>query len=96
MSEYKYNYRLTQIVDEEGTLKFLANYKTNELLTIGTQIATIIEDEDGRAIRRLYFEVKHIVQACKMGDVNEFLQYDMDSEAQVILLIDEPILYENP
>lgn len=96
MSEYKYNYRLTQIVDDEGTLKFLANYKTNEPLTIGTQIATIIEDETGRATRRLYFEVRHIVQACKMGDVNEFLQYNMDSEVQVILLIDEPILYENP
>lgn len=96
MSDYKYEYRLTQIVDDEGTLKFLANYKTNEPLSVGTQIATIIEDETGRAIRRLYFEVKHIVQACKMGDVNEFLQYNLDSEAQVILLVDEPILYENP
>ena len=89
---YKYRYNLMQIVDEYGDLKQVAEYKTDMPLQVGSQIGVLVENNCGELAKRLYFEVVHIIQFSKMGEIGEINQLDkVLQEAQVKLLIDEPI-----
>ena len=89
---YKYRYNLMQIVDEYGDLKQVAEYKTDMPLQVGSQIGVLVENNCGELAKRLYFEVVHIIQFSKMGEIGEINQLDkVLPEAQVKLLIDEPI-----
>ena len=89
---YKYRYNLMQIVDEYGDLKQVAEYRTNMPLQVGSQIGVLVENNCGELAKRLYFEVVHIIQFSKMGEIGEINQLDkVLPEAQVKLLIDEPI-----
>ena len=89
---YKYRYNLMQIVDEYGDLKQVAEYRTNMPLQVGSQIGVLVENNCGELAKRLYFEVIHIIQFSKMGEIGEINQLDkILPEAQVKLLIDEPI-----
>ena len=89
---YKYRYNLMQIVDEYGDLKQVAEYKTDMPLQVGSQIGVLVENNCGELVKRLYFEVVHIIQFSKMGEIGEINQLDkVLPEAQVKLLIDEPI-----
>ena len=89
---YKYRYNLMQIVDEYGNLKQVAEYRTNMPLQVGSQIGVLVENNCGELAKRLYFEVVHIIQFSKMGEIGEINQLDkVLPEAQVKLLIDEPI-----
>ena len=81
-----------QIVDEYGDLKQVAEYRTNMPLQVGSQIGVLVENNCGELAKRLYFEVVHIIQFSKMGEIGEINQLDkVLPEAQVKLLIDEPI-----
>ena len=81
-----------QIVDEYGDLKQVAEYRTNMPLQVGSQIGVLVENNCGELAKRLYFEVVHIIQFSKMGEIGEINQLDkVLQEAQVKLLIDEPI-----
>lgn len=89
---YKYRYNLIQIVDECGDLKHVAEYKTDMPLQVGSQIGVLVENNCGELVKRLYFEVVHIIQFSKMGEIGEINQLNkVLPEAQVKLLIDEPI-----
>lgn len=89
---YKYRYNLMQIVDEYGDLKQVTEYRTNMPLQVGSQIGVLVENNCGELAKRLYFEVVHIIQFSKMGEIGEINQLDkVLPEAQVKLLIDEPI-----
>lgn len=89
---YKYRYNLMQIVDEYGDLKQVAEYRTNMPLQVGSQIGVLVENNCGELAKRLYFEVVHIIQFSKMGEIGEINQLSkVLPEAQVKLLIDEPI-----
>lgn len=93
--EYKYKLPIQQIVDlEDGSLKFIGNYFTNNIPQTNDQICVLISDENGSPQKRLYFAVRHFLHYAQAGDKHEILQNNSESigELQVELLIDEPVL----
>lgn len=89
---YKYEIPVYQI-DDEGDLKFLYNYNTNNIPNVGDIIVNMLQDEQGNFTRRLYFRVLEKQFCTIIGDkgiVNEFIE--TPCVLNVSAVIDEPVL----
>lgn len=93
MPEFKYKIPVHQIVDEAGTLKFIYNYNTNIVPEVGDTIVNLVQDEEGKFVRRIYFGIKDRLLCTVLGEqgqVNDFAQEPV--VLHVELLVDEPVL----
>lgn len=93
MSEFNYSFPVFQILDETGDLKFLYFYNTNIIPQIGDTIVNMIENEENKFIRRVYFKIKDRLLCTTLGDTGNVNEFNKQPIAlHVEMLIDEPVL----
>ncbi len=91
MSEYKYKIPVYQIVDD-GDLKFLFFYNTNFIPNVNDSIVNLIQDENGKYIRRLYLKVQQKLWCTTVGDTGYVNELSEESVIlHVVLEADEPV-----
>lgn len=92
MTDYKYSLPVYRI-DEDGDLTYLFKYNTDFIPEKGDLIVNLIQGEDGKFIRRIYFRIVERLCPTLCGDEgvinhvrNEFIHL------QVRVEVDEPVL----
>lgn len=92
MTDYKYSLPVYRI-DEDGDLTYLFKYNTDFIPEKGDLIVNLIQDEDGKFIRRLYLRVVERLYPTLCGDVGniDHAKYEF-IHLQVKFEIDEPVL----
>ena len=92
MTDYKYSLPVYRI-DEDGDLTYLFRYNTNYLPEKGDLVVNLIQDEDGKFIRRWYFRVAERLYPTLCGDKGIINHVEKEQiHLQVKLEVDEPVL----
>lgn len=92
MTDYKYSLPVYRI-DEDGDLTYLFRYNTDYLPEKGDLVVNLIQDEDGKFIRRLYFRVVERLYPTLCGDKGVINHVEKEQiHLQVKLEVDEPVL----
>lgn len=94
MAELKYKFPIYEIVDEDGSLKFLFNYETDNMLNIGEQIIVLSKNENGDFTHRYYFIVTHKIAPTVLDEEENkiYNEENLDFIIYVKKQIDEPVL----
>lgn len=92
MTDYKYSLPVYRI-DEDGDLTYLFRYNTDYLPEKGDLIVNLIQDENGKFIRRLYLRVVERLYPTLCGDEGVVDHVEKEQiHLQVKLEVDEPVL----
>ena len=94
MTDFKYRLPIYEVVDEEGSLKFLFNLEANNIPNIGEQIVVLKRGEDGSFEHRLYFKIIDKLIHTVLDETNNSI-FDEDNVNYVLYVekqIDEPVL----
>lgn len=92
MTDYKYSLPVYRI-DDDGDLSYLFRYNTDYLPEKGDLVVNLIQDEDGKFIRRLYFRVVERLYPTLCGDKGVINHLDNEQvHLQVKVEVDEPVL----
>ena len=94
MTDFKYRLPIYEVVDEEGSLKFLFNLEINHIPNIGEQIVVLDKDENCKPIHRYYFVIIHKIIPTTLDSKESVIYHEdkMDFILYVKKQIDEPIL----
>lgn len=92
MTDYKYSLPVYRI-DDDGDLSYLFRYNTDYLPEKGDLVVNLIQDEDGKFIRRLYFRVVERLYPTLCGDKGIINHLNNEQvHLQVKVEVDEPVL----
>lgn len=91
MTVFNYKFPVYEI-DDDGDLKFIKNVCMDYLPRIGETLATFIEGENGKPIKRVYYKVQDILYPIIHGD-RDMLSIEQEPIIyHVKLLIHEDVL----
>lgn len=94
MTEFKHKFPVYEVVDDEGSLKFLFTLETNNIPNIGEQIFVLDKDENGEPKHRYYFIVTHKITPTVLDNKEHkiYNEETLDFILYVKKQIDEPII----
>ena len=78
-------------IDEDGDLKFLFYYQTEVMPAINDTIVNMLQDDDGKFVRRIYYKVADILFPVTPSGKNTVVAIQENPVVHVVLQVDEPI-----
>ena len=89
-NELEFRFPVFQI-DDDGDLKFIFYYNTDIMPAVNDTIVNMIQDEDGKFTRRVYYKVADILFPVTPSGKNTVVALSENPVIHVVLQVDEPV-----
>ena len=89
-NELEFKFPVFQI-DDDGDLKFIFYYNTDVMPAVNDTIVNMIQDEDGKFTRRVYYKVADILFPVTPSNKNTVVALSENPVIHVVLQVDEPV-----